>query len=357
MKTDCNIIPPIHYLLSRLHVYMATSLPNPASLLPADIVTKNKLLIANHTSEIFSSDSTGGCGRIADVIVYCTGDTCIFWEHDPINVPDHKKVFKFLLRLEEYIRLGMTVMDYDPRTLPPIRQYTGLDGITRKMVIELNNELCAGYGGASHNGQPWVATPKFGFWFSYDTINKIKPLMHQVFFYELGRSLYDITLDDILDWQMQNPSEWGYWTLGFNGAMTVLAPERMGVELEYFGQNTLRFRQDRLRDLATYIGSTKYTFNNTWCSYLLPWNSNQSINDVMSGLLIYLSDTYGGLPFLTRLFINLKKQPPTPHKTDRQLRATNLYKATHQSALDLYDTTVAGQIRTYFRTKLRWTFV
>lgn len=336
---------------------MTTPLPNPSSLLPVDIVTKHNLLIANHQAEIYAPNSTGSCGKTTDVIAYCTTNTCIFWEIDPTNIPNHKRVLKVLLRLDEFVSLCMMIMTYDPRSQVPIRQYTGADGITRKMIIELNNEVCPEYDGSNYNGQPWMVASKYGFWFSYDTIYKVRPDVHQIFFYELGRAVYDPALDDILEWQMKYPNEVGYWAAGFNGAMTVLGPEHMKVDLEYYGQDTAGFRQDRLTDLSTYVNNTKYTFSNTWSKYLLPWNQYQSINDVMSGLLIYLSDTYGGLRFLARLFYLLKQQPTTPNKTDRQLRATNFYRATRQAALDLYDTTVANQVRTYFRTKLRWTFV
>ena len=335
---------------------MAT-LPNPNTLLPADIVTKYGLLIAHHNAQLFAPSPQGDCWFVTDVIVYATKDMCIFWQANPSAPPDHKKVLKFLLRLEEYIKLCTWVMDYNPATKDSFRQYTGPDGLTRKIVIEINDQLCRDYGGASYNGQLWSATGKGNFELVKTTIDKIKPTIHQVYFYGIGRAMYDTSLDDILDWQMQNEGEWGYWTLGFNGAMTVLAPENMGVELEYYGKDTAAFRLDRLTDLATYVNNTSFTFNNTWSSYLLPWNEYQSINDLMSGLLIYLSDTYGGLPFLARLFYNLKQRPTTPNRTDRQLRATNFYQAARQATFDLYDGDVADQLFLYFRNTLRWTFI
>ena len=333
------------------------SLPDPATLLPPAVVEANKILISYHEANIFASNPQGNCWFDTDVIVYCTETTCIFWQNTDTPAPDHVKVLKFLLLLDEYVKLAAGIMNYDIATAPSFRQYTGSDGIERKVVIELNDGLCQDYGGASYNGQLWAAVTKNSYQFSADTIDDVKPLMHQVFFYEAGRAVYDIVLDDILDWQMQNPSEWGYWTLGFNGAMTVLAPEHMGVELEYYGQDTAAFRQDRLNDLATYVNDSQYTFNNTWCSYLFPWNQNQSVNDMMSGLLIYLADNYGGLEFLTRLFYRLKQQSPTPNKTDRKARAKNLYRAARQAAIDLNGILAGYQMTVYFKYTLRWTFV
>ena len=77
----------------------------------------------------------------------------------------------------------------------------------------------------------------------------------------------------------------------------------------------------------------------------------------MSGLLIYLANTYGGLDFLARLFYNLKKQPSTQNKKDREERANNLYRAAKQSCLDLYDVSVVNDIHDYFYNILRWKFI
>lgn len=336
---------------------MTQPLPDPSTLLPPAVVEANKILIAYHQSTIFTPGTETDCWFETGVIVYCTETTCIYWQNTQDIVPNHEHILKFLLLLDEYVKLAAGIMNYDIGAHTSLREYTGSDGIERKVVVEINDELCSGYGGASYNGMLWAAVPKDAYQYSDDTVDDAVPLMHQVFFYEVGRAVYDIVLDDILDWQMQNPSEWGYWTLGFNGAMTVLAPEHMGVELEYYGQDTAAFRHDRLTDLATYVNSKKYTFNNTWCSYLLPWNQNQSVNDMMSGLLIYLADNYGGLEFLTRLFYRLKQQSPTPNKTDRQARAKNLHRAAKQAAVDVGNILSGIQMTTYFKYTLRWSFV
>ncbi|MCA9508808.1 MAG: hypothetical protein KC505_10350 [Myxococcales bacterium] len=188
-------------------------------------------------------------------------------------------------------------------------------------------------------------------------IEDYRPTMPQVYLYDLGRSLYDLKLDNILDWQMQNPSEYGYWTLGFNGAMTVIAPEFLGLDLDYAGQGVEEFRRDRINDLNTYLNNSQWNFDNTWSYFILPWTKNtgnrQSINDLMSGLLIYLSDEYGGVSFLARLFQNLKQQPTTPSKTDRQARAQNLYEAAKKSV----SSSNLGNLENFFKQKMRWSFL
>src|SRR5690606_33253046 len=139
------------------------------------------------------------------------------------------------------------VMDYTaiPRTG---KQYVGSDGKVRHYVLEVNNYLCWSYGGASYNGKAWTALTKTYFQHTLDTINKVKPTLHQAFFYEIGRTFYDLKLDDILDWETTaGPAYYGYWTLGFNGAMTVLAPEAMGINMYYAGHDTAWFRAERLK--------------------------------------------------------------------------------------------------------------
>lgn len=333
------------------------NLPQLMYMFPQDIITKNSLFFEKGREMLFTPSSGGSCGSVEQVLVFCNKTTCIFWQMkstDPF--PECKKIFKLLFRLQEYIDMATYIMNYDPTT-NSYHQYTAGDGITRKYIIELNSELCYNSAGASYNGRPWIATTKEFANFTYDTINKVVPTIHQAFFYELGRSAYDVALDDIADWQMQNVGEYGYLTLGFNGAMTVLGPENMGVDLSYNYQGTQAFRDDRINDLETYINNSSWTFENTWCQYLLPWSQGQSINDLMSGLFIRLADMFGGIRFLSRMFYCMKQRPTTPNKTDRHARANNIYQAVYRALMDLYDSNVAILARNFFVINLRWRFV
>jgi hypothetical protein len=125
--------------------------------------------------------------------------------------------------------------------------------------------------------------------------------------------------------------------------------------MDYAGQNTAAFRAARLKDINTYINDSRWNFDNAWSVWLLPWSPYQSINDMMSGLLIRMSDQFGGPQYLSRLFYRLKQQPKTASKADRKARATNFYVASRLAYQDLSgDPTVIDK---FFKTTLRWTFL
>lgn len=304
---------------------------------------------------MFSGAPDGQCYHTVDTRVYCHDLLCIVWEKSGSTTTlDNAKVLKALNILQSYIDFGTKIMNYQPLPLAGT-QFTGTDGKTRNWTIDLANYLCAGYGGASYNGKSWNGLTKDKFMKLYNTINNTKPTVDQVFFYEMGRSMYDLKLDNILDWQMQEPSQYGYWTLGFNGAMTAIAPVAINVKMDYFGTDEAKFRADRLRDINNYINNTRWNFTNAWTVWLLPWAPNQSINDMMSGLLILMADRFGGNTFLAELFKQLKLQPTTPLKTDREQRATNLFVAAKLAGRTTGHT--ATEIRNFFRNTLRWTFI
>lgn len=336
------------------------NIPNANQVMPQDLVTKHSLLIQGSSRHIWAPppDNPNSCGYTSNVIVFCTKEIFLVYPYkagDPS--PDHRKMLKSLLLIEEYYQLCKRVMGYTP-IVNQVRTFTGSDGIKRTFCIEINDALCYSYGGASYNGENWVALTKTYFNTTINTINNVVPVISQAFCYEIGRCVYDLSLDHILDWQTTDGnSYYGYWTLGYNGAMTVLGPEHLNIELDYAGHNVAKFRQDRLSDLSTYVNNTQYTFENTWSKYLLPWSQGQSVNDLMSGLLIYLADQYGGIKFLERLFARLKMRPPTSNKNDRIQRANNFYQSVYQALLDLYDSDVAITARNYFYLNLRWTFV
>lgn len=308
------------------------------------------------TQNMFTTDpKTGSCGYTTDTLDYCHNKMCIYWTYDAADPTlDLTKVLKALNILQNYVDFGSKVMDYDP-TQRPYKTFKGTDGITRKWILEMSEALCPGFGGAGINGTSWNGIPKYAFELLYNTVDQASPTVHQIFFYELGRGLYDIKLDNILDWQMQSDGQVGFWTLGFNGAMTVLAPETLGLQTQYNNMGLAEFRAARMKDIDTYINNSNWNFDNAWSVYLLPWSPTQSVNDLMSGLLIRMSDKFGGIPYLSRLFVRLKQQPATPSKTDRKLRATNLYVAARLAYQDLKgDPAVIDQ---FFKTTLRWTFL
>jgi hypothetical protein len=352
------MINSLKYLLlfSPILVFSTSGFPVTVDSIPSCPFENGLIHFEKTTQNLFTTDpTTGNCGYTTDALTYCHNKLCIHWKYssaDSIFVLS--KVLKALNILQAYVDFGSNVMSYDP-TQRPYKTFKGNDGITRKWILEMSEELCPGFGGAGINGTSWNGIPKYAFQLLYNTIDQPSPTVHQVFFYEMGRGLYDLKLDSILDWQMQSDGQYGFWTLGFNGAMTVLAPEALNLKTQYAGIGLAEFRAARMKDIDTYINNTNWNFDNAWSVALLPWAQNQSINDLMSGLLIRMSDTFGGPQYLTRLFFRLKQQPTTPNRSDRKQRATNLYVAARLAFQDLNGD--PAMIDQFFKATLRWTFL
>lgn len=336
-----------------------SQLPHPRHFFSAREVRQKKYIIeaSNQTLYVTNPDN-GRCGAKRDVIVFGNERLAVFWEKTDTE-PLYKEILMSLDWIDKYLAIGGYVMNYDA-TSKAIKRYEGNDEVLRKWVIEADVELCRGLGGAAYNGRSWCATPQQLFSVLPNTVHDPKPTIHQVIFYEMGRAMWNLALDDTLDWELDAPQHYGYWTLGFNGAMTVLAPEMIGCEMDYYGWDVAGFRQLRATDLATYVNDSQWTFANTWCAYLLPWtvgqSRSQSVNDLMSGLLIHLSDNYGGMAFLHHLFVNAAAQPKY-NRDQRQEKATNLVRSAYLAARTTAGDAKALELYQYFRNTLRWDFL
>ena len=329
-------------------------MPSPTDYFTPAEVDRHKYIIEESNQRLYIKNSSGGCWANADVIVFGNSEVCIFWQKNNQTVK-YRELLLSLQWLERYARYGRLLMSYDSTTRA-FRTYTGADGITRKWVVEANTELCRG-GGAAYNGRSWLAISQDSMNELLNTVTQSVPTMPQVIFYEMGRGLWDLKLDETLDWELDIPSRYGFWTLGFNGAMTVIAPEYLGVKMNYYGWDAAAFRTDRLNDLNSYIRGRRYNFENTWCEYLLPWNTNQSVNDLMAGLVIYLYENYGREAFLHYLFALLKTQPDNYPRSYRERRAENLVRSACIAAYWTQGADRAAELHRYFYSTLRWTFL
>lgn len=328
---------------------------NPLNYFSQDEIDDNGYIIEEKTTQIFASRPEGGCG-VTDTVVVCANKTvCIYWQKNLYRIP-YRDLLLATNWIGKYILWGGYIMDSDP-TQKAFKSHTGKDGITRKWIIEANSELCYGYGGAAYNGRSWCALSQDNMRKLTNTVRYSKPTIPQVIFYEVGRCLYNLKLDDILDWQMEQPEQYGYWTLGYSGAMTAIIPELIGCNMDYYGQDAAAFKAARLQDLNTYVTNSNYNFQNTWSSLLLPWNNSQSINDLMSGLLIYLYDNYGGATFLYQLFHHLLQQPSSYSKIQREDRARNLVRSCYLAVRSIFGDQRALHAHGYFYNNLRWRFV
>ncbi len=328
-------------------------MPSPLDYFTPAQVQTNKYIIEEKTDRIFAPDSNGRCWSVENIIVFANERICVYWQKNN-NPVKYKEILLSLDWLGKYVLYGGYIMDYGPSEF---KTHTGRDGITRAWVVEANTELCSGYGGAAYNGKSWCAISQDNLLKLINTVYESKPTIPQVIFYEMGRCLYNLKLDKVLDWQMENPDQYGYWTLGFTGAMTAIMPDLINCKMDYYGTDAAGFRAARINDLNTYVGNSNYTFQNTWSAYLLPWTTNQSVNDLMSGLLIYLSENYGSAQFLYKMFFYLCQQRDDYTRTQREQKASNLVRSCYLAVRDLSGETQAVKIHRYFYSTLRWSFV
>lgn len=68
-----------------------------------------------------------------------------------------------------------------------------------------------------------------------------------------------------------------------------------------------------------------------------------------------MSQKFGGKAYLAELFRQLKLQPSTPSRTDREQRALNLYHAAEAACKKTGCN--SKEIRKFFKNTLRWSFI
>ena len=168
-----------------------------------------------------------------------------------------------------------------------------------KPVIEIVLDNCGAGGFASH-GVLGMSTGKVFFDRMYDRyIFNQEIAVPQVFFYELNRNFWD-GYNSKFDWSMDNnPSNYGWWTVGMNNAMAYMMPDMLGIKVQYFGSYGLDFWADgMLGDFYPYLNDPQYDFDYGWTQSFMPWRPEQSINNLMSGLIIYSYQNFGGEEWL-----------------------------------------------------------
>ncbi len=134
----------------------------------------------------------------------------------------------------------------------------------------------------------------------------------QVYYYEMGRNFWEPQFNRAFDWRMDDEAHnWGWWTVGFNNLWAIVLPEIAGnaVDMVYFGRSRAAFRARMQRDIRACVRS-RHCFDTAWTKSRMPWRPNETINDLMTGLLLALYDAYGGPKFLNSFFAHLRTAPP-----------------------------------------------
>lgn len=163
-----------------------------------------------------------------------------------------------------------------------------------KPVIEVVIDNC-GAGGLASHGMMGMSTGTFFLDQFYTNVSQGKMAMPQVFLYELNRNFWMPGFNNKFDWSMNDEIQnYGWWTVGMNNAQAYIVPKSLGIELDYFGSDLDSWHNRMVNEFDSYKNDTQYDFDYGWRQSLMPWHNTESINDLMSGFLMYAYDNFGG---------------------------------------------------------------
>ena len=216
-----------------------------------------------------------------------------------------------------------------------------------RIRIEVSNKVG---GGLAHHGRLGVGIGDGFFRGLYERFDKGERTVDQVFFYEIARNYWMSDMNPTIDYHTsKGPLDYGWWTVGFNNAMSIFLPAEIESidDMYYFGSNGQRFSDGMEANINTYLEQPeKYNWDNSWNVPLVPWKERTSVNDLMTGLLIRLHRDHGGINFIKRLYAEIPKRKPLKSRADRQGARDNFYEASSLAAgKDLYD---------FYVNDLRW---
>ncbi|MBB3699453.1 T9SS type A sorting domain-containing protein [Flammeovirga yaeyamensis] len=226
--------------------------------------------------------------------------------------------------------------------LPKQSSYKGLP------VIEIVTDNC-GYGGLAYHGTRGMSTGKVLFNEVYDAANSGRNAIHQVFLYETARNFYLTRFNNKFDWIMNdNASNWGWWTVGFNNAQAVMIPTSLNYELLYYGQSLAQFREGMVSKFEYYLNNTQYNFDNTWRKDRLPWRQQSSVNDLMTGMIIYSYENFGGDAWIKKVYRYLESNVVS----DRSSRTS--YQECRDNVYKIWSLSANRNLEDFFERDMRW---
>lgn len=169
----------------------------------------------------------------------------------------------------------------------------------------------------------------------------------QVIFYETNRNYWD-GFNPYIDWAMNDePENYGWWTVGMNNAMAFIMPDLMGIELDYYGQDLKKWHDNMVESLYIYMGDEQYDFDYGWRQSLMPWEPDQSINNLMTGLIIASYENGGREAWIKGFFEHIDSVPERPDVFAYQECRNNVYTIWSRAA--------GEDLRSFFTDSLRWT--
>lgn len=232
--------------------------------------------------------------------------------------------------------------------------FTGLDELPiasefdGKPVIEVVVDNC-GAGGLASHGVLGMSTGTFFLDQFYSNLENGNVAVPQVFLYELNRNFWKPSFNNKFDWAMNDePANWGWWTVGMNNAQAVMLPISLGIEMDYFGNDLAYFRDRMVGELEDYMNDEQYDFDFGWRQSLMPWHDTESINDLMSGLLIYSYENFGGEDWMMGFYEHIENID-IPDRSD-----VFAYQECRDNICKIWSLAANENLADFFFNDLRW---
>lgn len=277
-------------------------------------------------------------GDRSAVVWYGRRVALVLDEDVSIENRDAKTMQRILTSLDDVFDAYDRVTGRRPKLTAPLRG---------RIRIEVSSKVG---GGLAHHGRLGVAIGQGFFDGLYKRFKKGTHTIDQVFFYEIARNYWMADMNPPIDYHTsKGPEDYGWWTVGFNNAMSIFLPAEIKSidDMFYFGSGGEKFSNGMEANLTTYMShADKYDWNNSWNVPLVPWKERTSVNDLMTGLLIRLHREHGGIDFIERLYVEIPRRKPLRSRDDRQGARDNFYEAASLAAnKDLFN---------FFSKDLRW---
>lgn len=238
-------------------------------------------------------------------------------------------------------------------------EFSGLNNLPiaseydNKPVIEIA-EACLnidniGVNGLANNGMLGIAASLFYFEQFYVLTQTNMTAVPMVFIHELTTNFWLPSFNDKFDWSMdEDPQNGGWWEKGMRNAQPYMILSSLGLDLYAIGPGLENWADGMMTSLTIYFDDPQYDFDNGWKQSGLPWSSAQSIDRIMTALLIYSYKNFGEDQWITNFYNQIQNDLiiDRPDVFSYQECRDNIYK--------IWSFAAEQDLITFFEDDLRW---